>query len=165
MKKSIILGCLFLAAVSFSAQEKGQKNTTPIKNTKGTVVNPIKPAVFNKEAKPAPVVKVTPVAEVKYQTSKTRTTSTKVNTNRPEKVTNNRAASSSVNTNRPEKATNNRATSSKVNTSKEEKATNNRAASSKVNTSKEEKEVIVEESTKTKEEKPSKKEKKSKKKK
>ena len=84
MKKSIILGCLFLAAVSFSAQEKGQKNTTPIKNTKGTVVNPIKPAVFNKEVKPSPVVKVTPVSP------KTKTTSTKVNTNRPEKVTNNK---------------------------------------------------------------------------
>ena len=75
MKKSIILGCLFLAAVSFSAQEKGQNSTTPIKNTKGNIVNPIKPTV-----KPTPVVKVTPVAEAKYQTSKTRTTSTKVNT-------------------------------------------------------------------------------------
>ena len=161
MKKSIILGCLFLAAVSFSAQEKGQNSTTPIKNTKGNVVNTIKPTV-----KPSPIVKVTPVAEVKYQTSKTRTTSTKVNTNRPEKVTNNRAASSNVNTNRPEKTTNNRATSSKVNTSKEEKATNNRATSqSVVNTMNTEKEVIVEESSKTKEEKPSKKEKKSKKKK
>tara|TARA_B110000305_G_C18953080_1_gene409258 strand:- start:91 stop:531 length:441 start_codon:yes stop_codon:yes gene_type:complete len=146
MKKSIILGCLFLAAVSFSAQEKGQKNTTPIKNTKGTIVNPIKPAVFNKEAKPAPVVKVTPVAEVKYQTSKTRTTSTKVNTNRPEKVTNNRAASSSVNTSKAEKATNNRAASQSV-----------------INTMNAEKEVIVEESTKIKKEKPSRKEKKSKK--
>ena len=146
MKKSIILGCLFLAAVSFSAQEKGQKNTTPIKNTKGTIVNPIKPAVFNKEAKPAPVVKVTPVAEVKYQTSKTRTTSTKVNTNRPEKVTNNRAASSSVNTSKAEKSTNNRAASQSV-----------------INTMNVEKEVIVEESTKIKKEKPSRKEKKSKK--
>tara|TARA_R110000803_G_C11898503_1_gene311812 strand:+ start:380 stop:820 length:441 start_codon:yes stop_codon:yes gene_type:complete len=146
MKKSIILGCLFLAAVSFSAQEKGQKNTTPIKNTKGTIVNPIKPAVFNKEAKPAPVVKVTPVAEVKYQTSKTRTTSTKVNTNRPEKVTNNRAASSSVNTSKAEKSTNNRAASQSV-----------------INTMNVEKEVIVEESTKTKKEKPSRKERKSKK--
>ena len=146
MKKSIILGCLFLAAVSFSAQEKGQKNTTPIKNTKGTIVNPIKPAVFNKEAKPAPVVKVTPVAEVKYQTSKTRTTSTKVNTNRPEKVTNNRAASSSVNTSKAEKSTNNRAASQSV-----------------INTMNAEKEVIVEESTKIKKEKPSRKEKKSKK--
>ena len=146
MKKSIILGCLFLASVSFSAQEKGQKNTTPIKNTKGTIVNPIKPAVFNKEAKPAPVVKVTPVAEVKYQTSKTRTTSTKVNTNRPEKVTNNRAASSSVNTSKAEKSTNNRAASQSV-----------------INTMNVEKEVIVEESTKTKKEKPSRKERKSKK--
>ena len=146
MKKSIILGCLFLAAVSFSAQEKGQKNTTPIKNTKGTIVNPIKPAVFNKEVKPTPVVKVTPVAEVKYQTSKTRTTSTKVNTNRPEKVTNNRAASSSVNTSKAEKATNNRAASQSV-----------------INNMNVEKEVIVEESTKTKKEKPSRKERKSKK--
>ena len=141
MKKSIILGCLFLAAVSFSAQEKGQNSTTPIKNTKGNVVNTIKPTV-----KPSPVVKVTPVAEVKYQTSKTRTTSTKVNTNRPEKVTNNRAASSSVNTSKAEKATNNRAASQSV-----------------INTMNAEKEVIVEESTKTKKEKPSRKERKSKK--
>ena len=141
MKKSIILGCLFLAAVSFSAQEKGQNSTTPIKNTKGNVVNTIKPTV-----KPSPVVKVTPVAEVKYQTSKTRTTSTKVNTNRPEKVTNNRAASSSVNTSKAEKATNNRAASQSV-----------------INTMNVEKEVIVEESTKTKKEKPSRKERKSKK--
>ena len=145
MKKSIILGCLFLAAVSFSAQEKGTKNTKPIKDTK-VVVNPIKPTVFNKEVKPSPVVKVTPVAEVKYQTSKTRTTSTKVNTNRPEKVTNNRAASSSVNTSKAEKATNNRAASQSV-----------------INTMNAEKEVIVEESTKTKKEKPSRKERKSKK--
>ena len=141
MKKSIILGCLFLAAVSFSAQEKGQNSTTPIKNTKGNVVNTTKPTV-----KPSPVVKVTPVAEVKYQTSKTRTTSTKVNTNRPEKVTNNRAASSSVNTSKAEKSTNNRAASQSV-----------------INTMNAEKEVIVEESTKIKKEKPSRKEKKSKK--
>ena len=145
MKKSIITGMLFLVAVSFSAQEKGTKNTKPIKDTK-VVVNPIKPTVFNKETKPTPIVKVTPVAEVKFQTSKTRTTSTNVNTSRPEKVTNNKAASSNVNT------------------SKEEKTVNNRAASqSVINTMNAEKEVIVEESTKTKKEKPSRKERKSKK--
>ena len=90
MKKSIILGCLFLAAVSFSAQEKGTKNTKPIKDTKVEVVNPIKPEVFNKESN----MVVVPVADVKYQTSKTRTTRTSNNTNRPEKpiIVNNRKA-------------------------------------------------------------------------
>ena len=90
MKKSIILGCLFLAAVSFSAQEKGTKNTKPIKDTKVEVVNPIKPEVFNKESN----MVVVPVADVKYQTSKARTTRTSNNTNKPEKtvIVNNRAA-------------------------------------------------------------------------
>ncbi len=59
MKKSIITGILFLVAVSFSAQEKGHKNTRPIKDTK-VIVNPIKPTVFNKEEKTTKVV-VTPV--------------------------------------------------------------------------------------------------------
>lgn len=95
MKKSIITGIMFLAAVSFSAQEKGHKNTKPIKDTK-VIVNPIKPSVFNKESN----MVVVPVADVEYQTSKTRITN---NTNRPEKVkgerknnekvVNNRAAS------------------------------------------------------------------------
>ncbi len=95
MKKSIITGIMFLVAVSFSAQEKGHKNTKPIKDTK-VIVNPIKPSVFNKESN----MVVVPVADVKYQTSKTRITN---NTNKPEKVkgerknnekvVNNRAAS------------------------------------------------------------------------
>ena len=90
MKKSIILGCLFLAAVSFSTQEKGTKNTKPIKDTKAEVVNPIKPEVFNKESN----MVVVPIADVKYQTSKTKTTKTTNNTNKPEKpvIVNNRAA-------------------------------------------------------------------------
>ena len=90
MKKSIITGILFLVAVSFSAQEKGTKNTKPIKDTKVEVVNPIKPEVFNKESN----MVVVPVADVKYQTSKTRTTANTNNTNRPEKpvIVNNKAA-------------------------------------------------------------------------
>ena len=70
MKKSIILGCLFLTAISFSAQEKGSKNNKPVKNTKAEVVNPINPEVFNK--KEEKFYKVTPVAEVNYKTSKSR---------------------------------------------------------------------------------------------
>ena len=80
MKKSIITGILFLVAVSFSAQEKGHKNTKPIKDTK-VVVNPIKPEVFNKEEKTTKVV-VTPV----NSNSTNRAASSSVNTNRPEKV-------------------------------------------------------------------------------
>jgi hypothetical protein len=78
MKKSIITIGLFLIAISFSAQEKGHKNTTPIKDTK-VVVNPIKPNVFNQKNN----MVVVPVANVKYQTSTTRATSS---TNRPEQV-------------------------------------------------------------------------------
>ena len=52
---------MFLVAASFSAQEKGQKNIKPIKNTKVEVVNPIKPEVFT-ETKPA--YRVTPVSEI-----------------------------------------------------------------------------------------------------
>ena len=96
MKKSIITGILFLVAVSFSAQEKGHKNTKPIKDTK-VIVNPIKPSVFNKEEKTTKVV-VTPV----NSNSTNRAASSSVNTNKPEKVkgerkekvtVNNRAAS------------------------------------------------------------------------
>lgn len=97
MKKSIITGILFLVAVSFSAQEKGTKNTKPIKDTK-VIVNPIKPSVFNKEEKTTKVV-VTPV----NSNSTNRAASSSVNTNKPEKVNverkekgkvaNNRAAS------------------------------------------------------------------------
>ena len=95
MKKSIITGILFLVAVSFSAQEKGTKNTKPIKDTK-VVVNPIKPSVFNKEEKTTKVV-VTPV-----NSNSTNRAASSGNTNRPEvvkgerkdnvKVVNNRAA-------------------------------------------------------------------------
>jgi len=97
MKKSIITGILFLVAVSFSAQEKGHKNTRPIKDTK-VVVNPIKPSVFNKEEKTTKVV-ITPL----NSNSTNRAASSSVNTNKPEKVkgerkdnvkvVNNRAAS------------------------------------------------------------------------
>jgi len=97
MKKSIITGILFLVAVSFSAQEKGHKNTRPIKDTK-VVVNPIKPTVFNKEEKTTKVV-ITPL----NSNSTNRAASSSVNTNKPEKVkgerknnekvVNNRAAS------------------------------------------------------------------------
>ena len=98
MKKSIITGILFLVAVSFSAQEKGTKNTKPIKDTKVEIVNPIKPEVFNKEEKTTKVV-VTPV----NSNSTNRAASSSVNTTKPEKVkgerknnekvVNNRAAS------------------------------------------------------------------------
>tara|TARA_R110000737_G_scaffold102935_1_gene136294 strand:+ start:180 stop:572 length:393 start_codon:yes stop_codon:yes gene_type:complete len=66
MKKSIILGCLFLTTISFSAQEKEISNNNPTKDTK--VV--IKPEVFNQ--KEERFYKVTPVAEVNYETSKSR---------------------------------------------------------------------------------------------
>ena len=70
MKRAIILGCMFLAAVTFSAQEVVQKNVKTNKNTKVEVVNPIKPEVFKKEDRS--VYKVTPVAETNFETSKSR---------------------------------------------------------------------------------------------
>ena len=90
MKKSIILGCLFLAAVSFSAQEKGTKNTKPIKDTKAEVVNPINPEVFNKEEKTPTKVVIVPT----NSNSTNRSAQTTNNTNKPEKpvIVNNRAA-------------------------------------------------------------------------
>ena len=90
MKKSIILGCLFLVAVSFSAQEKGTKNTKPIKDTKVEVVNPIKPEVFNKEEKTTTKVVIVPT----NSNSTNRSSQTTNNTNKPEKpvIVNNRAA-------------------------------------------------------------------------
>lgn len=91
MKKPIITGILFLVAVSFSAQEKGHKNTKPIKDTK-VVVNPIKPEVFNKEEKTTKVV-VTPV----NSNSTSRAASSSVNTNRPEKVKGERKEKVTVN--------------------------------------------------------------------
>ena len=54
MKKTIITGILFLAIVSISAQEKGTKNTKPIKYTKGTNTS----VVVEKEIK---TEKTTPV--------------------------------------------------------------------------------------------------------
>lgn len=89
MKKSIITGILFLVAVSFSAQEKGTKNTKPIKDTKVEVVNPIKPEVFNKEEKTTKVV-IVPT----NSNSTNRSAQTTNNTNKPEKpiIVNNRAA-------------------------------------------------------------------------
>ncbi len=92
---------MFLVAVSFSAQEKGTKNTKPIKDTKVEVVNPIKPEVFNKESN----MVVVPVADVKYQTSKTRTAANTTDANRPEKpiiVTNRKAVTSKPSTLTPE---------------------------------------------------------------
>lgn len=94
MKKSIITGILFLVAVSFSAQEKGQKNTKPIKDTK-VIVNPIKPTVFNKEEKTTKVV-VTPV----NSNSTNRAASSSVNTNKPEKVKGERKNNEKVANNR-----------------------------------------------------------------
>jgi len=75
MKKPIILGCMFLVAASFSAQEKVQKDIKPIKNTKAEIVNPIKPEVFKKEDRPT--YKVTPVAEIKFETSKSKSRASK----------------------------------------------------------------------------------------
>ena len=69
MKRAIILGCMFLAAVTFSAQEVVQKNVKTNKNTKVEVVNPIKPEVLKKEY---PVYRVTPVAETNFETSRSR---------------------------------------------------------------------------------------------
>ena len=99
MKKTIILGCLFLAFVSISAQEKGQKNTTPIKDTK------INTEVSNKQEKTIKVV-VVPVSDVNYQTStKSAIQSTsKFNSLKPEKtVVNNKTTLVSNNTLKPEK--------------------------------------------------------------
>jgi hypothetical protein len=157
MKKLIIATSILFAFSSAFAQEGKPSKKTPMsskaptsvsKETKPNNMKPnVKPSVKpvgKTSTKPAPVVsKVSPVKGIKaVAPSSNRAASSSVNTNRPEKATNNRAAaSSSVNTSKAEKATNNRAAaSSSVNTSKAEKATNNRAASSSsVNTSKAEK--------------------------
>ena len=157
MKKLIIATSILFAFSSAFAQEGKPSKKTPMsskaptsvsKETKPNNMKPnVKPSVKpvgKTSTKPAPVVsKVSPVKGIKaVAPSSNRAASSTVNTNRPEKATNNRAAaSSSVNTSKAEKATNNRAaSSSSVNTSKAEKATNNRAAaSSSVNTSKAEK--------------------------
>ena len=88
MKKTIITGILFLAIVSISAQEKGTKNTKPIKYTKGTNSS----VIVEKEVK---------------------TEKTTIQTNRPEKVNTNRAAQTTVQTNRPEKVNVNERTSNR----------------------------------------------------
>jgi len=100
MKKTIILGCLFLAFVSISAQEKGQKNTTPIKDTK------INTEVSNKQEKTIKVV-VVPVSDVNYQTSTKSAiqATSKFNSLKPEKtvVNSNKTTLVSNNTLKPEK--------------------------------------------------------------
>ena len=143
MKKLIIATSILFAFSSAFAQEGKPSKKTPMsskaptsvsKETKPNNMKPnVKPSVKpvgKTSTKPAPVVsKVSPVKGIKaVAPSSNRAASSSVNTNRPEKATNNRAAaSSSVNTSKAEKATNNRAAaSSSVNTSKAEKATNNR---------------------------------------
>ena len=143
MKKLIIATSILFAFSSAFAQEGKPSKKTPMsskaptsvsKETKPNNMKPnVKPSVKpvgKTSTKPAPVVsKVSPVKGIKaVAPSSNRAASSTVNTNRPEKATNNRAAaSSSVNTSKAEKATNNRAaSSSSVNTSKAEKATNNR---------------------------------------
>ena len=143
MKKLIIATSILFAFSSAFAQEGKPSKKTPMsskaptsvsKETKPNNMKPnVKPSVKpvgKTSTKPAPVVsKVSPVKGIKaVAPSSNRAASSSVNTNRPEKATNNRAAaSSSVNTSKAEKATNNRAaSSSSVNTSKAEKATNNR---------------------------------------
>ena len=139
MKKSIITGMLFLAIVSISAQEKGTKNTKPIKYTKGTNSS----VIVEKEVK---TEKTTPVSIRPTSSNSTNraavnsTNSREVNTMRPEKVkvNTNRAAQNSNETMRPEKV--------KVNT--------NRAAQTSVETNRPEKVKVNNDRTSTKEAKP-----------
>ena len=139
MKKSIITGMLFLAIVSISAQEKGTKNTKPIKYTKGTNSS----VIVEKEVK---TEKTTPVSIRPTNSNSTNraavnsTNSREVNTMRPEKVkvNTNRAAQNSNETMRPEKV--------KVNT--------NRAAQTTVETNRPEKVKVNNDRTSTKEAKP-----------
>ena len=162
---------LFLAIVSISAQEKGTKNTKPIKYTKGTNSS----VIVEKEVK---TEKTTPVSIRPTNSNSTNraavnsTNSREVNTMRPEKVkvNTNRAAQNSNETMRPEKVkvNTNRAAQTTVETNrpekpviikeKEEKTNLNRAAQSEVITDKPEK--VKEE--KPRKEKPSKKERKEK---
>ena len=150
MKKSIITGILFLAVVAISAQEKGHKNTKPIKNTKGTNSS----VIVEKEIKTTTPVSIRPTGS----NSTNRATQSTTVTNRPEatvekgkgKVITNRATQSTNNTMRPEKPA--------ILKEKEDKPTLNRAAQSTVVTDKPEK--VKEE--KPRKEKPSKKERKEK---
>jgi len=124
MKKTIITGILFLAIVSISAQEKGTKNTKPIKYTKGTNSS----VIVEKEVK---TEKTTPVSIRPTSSNSTNraavnsTNSKEVNTMRPEKVkvNTNRAAQNSKETMRPEKVkvNTNRAAQTSVETNKPEK--------------------------------------------
>ena len=130
---------LFLAIVSISAQEKGTKNTKPIKYTKGTNSS----VIVEKEVK---TEKTTPVSIRPTNSNSTNraavnsTNSREVNTMRPEKVkvNTNRAAQNSNETMRPEKV--------KVNT--------NRAAQTSVETNRPEKVKVNNDRTSTKETKP-----------
>ena len=139
MKKTIITGILFLAIVSISAQEKGTKNTKPIKYTKGTNTS----VIVEKEVK---TEKTTPVSirptnsNSANRAAVNSTNSKEVNTMRPEKVkiNTNRAAQNSNETMRPEKV--------KVNT--------NRAAQTSVETNRPEKVKVNNDRTSTKETKP-----------
>ncbi len=124
MKKTIITGILFLAIVSISAQEKGTKNTKPIKYTKGTNSS----VIVEKEVK---TEKTTPVSIRPTSSNSTNraavnsTNSKEVNTMRPEKVkvNTNRAAQNSKETMRPEKVkvNTNRAAQTSVETNRPEK--------------------------------------------
>ena len=124
MKKLIIATSILFAFSSAFAQEGKPSKKTPMsskaptsvsKETKPNNMKPnVKPSVKpvgKTSTKPAPVIsKVSPVKGIKaVAPSSNRAASSSVNTNRPEKATNNRAAaSSSVNTSKAEKATNNR---------------------------------------------------------
>ena len=128
-----------MAIVSISAQEKGTKNTKPIKYTKGTNTS----VIVEKEVK---TEKTTPVSIRPTSSNSTNraavnsTNSREVNTMRPEKVkvNTNRAAQNSNETMRPEKV--------KVNT--------NRAAQTSVETNRPEKVKVNNDRTSTKEAKP-----------
>jgi hypothetical protein len=160
MKKSIITGILFLAIVSISAQEKGTKNTKPIKYTKGTNSS----VIVEKEVK---TEKTTPVSIRPTSSNSTNraavnsTNSKEVNTMRPEKVkvNTNRAAQNSKETMRPEKVkvNTNRAAQTSVETNRPEKVkvNTNRAAQTSVETNRPEKvKVNNERNSINKEEKP-----------
>ena len=149
MKKTIITGILFLAIVSISAQEKGTKNTKPIKYTKGTNSS----VIVEKEVK---TEKPTPISIRPTSSNSTnRAAQTTIQTNRPEKVNTNRAAQTTVQTNRPEKVNTNRAAQTTVETNRPEKVkvNTNRAAQNSNETMRPEK-VKVNERTSNREEKP-----------
>ena len=151
MKKTIITGILFLAIVSISAQEKGTKNTKPIKYTKGTNSS----VIVEKEVK---TEKTTPVSIRPTSSNSTnRAAQTTIQTNRPEKVkvNTNRAAQNSNETMRPEKVNTNRAAQTTVETNRPEKVkvNTNRAAQNSNETMRPEK-VKVNERTSNREEKP-----------